>query len=47
MKQLPIRLNMHLQIQKTGKISISLTHISDSQLLLSISDNGRGLPTNF
>lgn len=30
-----------------GKISISLTHISDSQILLSIADNGRGLPTNF
>lgn len=30
-----------------GKISISLTHISDSQLLLSIADNGRGLPANF
>lgn len=30
-----------------GKISISLTHISDSQLLLSITDNGRGLPANF
>jgi two-component sensor histidine kinase len=30
-----------------GKISISLTHISDSQLLLSIADNGRGLPDDF
>ena len=30
-----------------GKISISLTHISDSQILLSIIDNGRGLPTDF
>jgi two-component sensor histidine kinase len=30
-----------------GKISISLTHISDSQILLTIADNGRGLPTNF
>jgi two-component sensor histidine kinase len=30
-----------------GQISISLTHISDSQILLSIADNGRGLPTNF
>lgn len=30
-----------------GTISISLTHISDSQLLLSIADNGRGLPTDF
>ena len=30
-----------------GKISISLTHISDSQILLSIADNGRGLPTGF
>ena len=29
------------------KISISLTHISDSQVLLSIDDNGRGLPVNF
>jgi two-component sensor histidine kinase len=32
---------------QSGKISISLTHISDSQILLSISDNGRGLPTDF
>ena len=32
---------------KDGKISISLTHISDSQLLLSIADNGRGLPNDF
>jgi two-component system, sensor histidine kinase PdtaS len=30
-----------------GKISISLSHISDSQILLSITDNGRGLPDNF
>jgi two-component system, sensor histidine kinase PdtaS len=30
-----------------GKIAISLTHISDSQLLLSIADNGRGLPGDF
>lgn len=30
-----------------GKIAISLTHISDSQLLLSIGDNGRGLPGDF
>jgi two-component sensor histidine kinase len=30
-----------------GRICISLTHISDSQILLSIADNGRGLPTNF
>ena len=30
-----------------GKISISLTHISDSQILLSIADNGRGLPVDF
>ena len=30
-----------------AKISISLTHISDSQILLSIADNGRGLPTDF
>ena len=30
-----------------GMISISLTHISDSQILLSIADNGRGLPTDF
>lgn len=29
------------------KISISLTRISDSQILLSIADNGRGLPPNF
>jgi two-component sensor histidine kinase/tetratricopeptide (TPR) repeat protein len=32
---------------KNGKISISLSHISDSQILLSIDDNGRGLPTDF
>lgn len=30
-----------------GKISISLSHISDSQILLSIADNGRGLPGDF
>lgn len=30
-----------------GKIAISLSHISDSQLLLSIADNGRGLPVDF
>lgn len=30
-----------------GKIAISLTHISDSQILLSIADNGRGLPEDF
>ncbi len=30
-----------------GKITISLSHISDSQILLSIADNGRGLPVNF
>jgi len=29
------------------KISISLSHISDSQILLSIADNGRGLPIDF
>jgi two-component system, sensor histidine kinase PdtaS len=32
---------------KNGKISISLSHISDSQILLSITDNGRGLPIDF
>ncbi|HVY75762.1 MAG TPA: histidine kinase dimerization/phosphoacceptor domain -containing protein [Puia sp.] len=32
---------------KEGKISIALTHISDLQLLLSITDNGRGLPIDF
>jgi two-component sensor histidine kinase len=32
---------------KDGKISISLAHISDSQILLSIADNGRGLPIHF
>ncbi len=32
---------------KDGKISISLTHISNKQILLSIADNGRGLPTDF
>jgi two-component system, sensor histidine kinase PdtaS len=30
-----------------GKISILLSHISDSQILLSIADNGRGLPVDF
>ncbi|MBV4355856.1 tetratricopeptide repeat-containing sensor histidine kinase [Pinibacter aurantiacus] len=30
-----------------GKISISLSHISDSQILLSIADNGSGLPSDF
>jgi two-component sensor histidine kinase len=30
-----------------AKIAISLTHISDSQLLLSISGNGSGLPSDF
>lgn len=30
-----------------GKISISLSHISESQILLSIADNGRGLPVDF
>ena len=30
-----------------GRISISLNHISDSQVLLSIADNGRGLPIDF
>lgn len=30
-----------------GLISISLTHISESQILMTISDNGRGLPTDF
>lgn len=30
-----------------GKISISLNHISESQILLRISDNGRGLSTDF
>jgi len=29
------------------KICISLSHISDSQILLSIADNGRGLPVDF
>jgi two-component sensor histidine kinase len=32
---------------KNGKISISLSHISNSQLLLTIADNGRGLPIDF
>lgn len=32
---------------KEGRISISLNHISDSQVLLSIADNGRGLPVDF
>jgi two-component sensor histidine kinase len=30
-----------------GKIAISLSYISGSQLLLSIADNGRGLPVDF
>jgi len=30
-----------------GKIFISLSYISDSQIMLTISDNGRGLPANF
>jgi two-component sensor histidine kinase len=30
-----------------GKISISLSHISDSQISLIIADNGRGLPIDF
>ncbi len=30
-----------------GTISISLSHISDSQVLLSVADNGRGLPADF
>jgi two-component sensor histidine kinase len=30
-----------------GVIAISLSHISDSQILLSIADNGRGLPDDF
>lgn len=32
---------------KERKISISLIHISGSQLMLSIADNGRGLPVDF
>jgi two-component system, sensor histidine kinase PdtaS len=32
---------------KDKNISISLSHISESQILLSIADNGRGLPTDF
>ncbi|SIN91408.1 histidine kinase dimerization/phosphoacceptor domain -containing protein [Chitinophaga niabensis] len=30
-----------------GKISISLAHISDTEIMLSVSDNGRGLPADF
>jgi len=30
-----------------GKIAISLVHISDSQIMLSIADNGKGLPSDF
>jgi two-component sensor histidine kinase len=30
-----------------GQISIALSHISDSQILLNIADNGRGLPRGF
>lgn len=33
--------------KQEGKISISLSHISDAQILLSVSDNGRGLPADF
>ncbi|RPD38332.1 tetratricopeptide repeat-containing sensor histidine kinase [Chitinophaga barathri] len=33
--------------QEDGKISISLSRMSGSQILLSISDNGRGLPQDF
>jgi len=32
---------------KDGKISISLTYLSDPRILLSIADNGRGLPIDF
>lgn len=32
---------------RNGKISISLNHISNSQLLLEIQDNGPGLPEDF
>jgi two-component sensor histidine kinase len=30
-----------------AKIFISLTHISDSQILLNVADNGKGLPADF
>ena len=30
-----------------GRISISLNHISDSQILLTVQDNGPGLPKDF
>ena len=30
-----------------GRISISLSHISDSQILLTVQDNGPGLPKDF
>ena len=33
--------------KEDGKISISLTRTSNSQILLSIADNGRGLPDDF
>ncbi len=33
--------------KEDGKISIALSHISDSQILLSIADNGPGLPDDF
>ena len=33
--------------EEDGKICISLAPMSDSQLLLSVADNGRGLPDNF
>ena len=32
---------------KAKKISLSLTRLSNSQILLSIADNGRGLPGDF
>jgi two-component sensor histidine kinase len=32
---------------ESGKISISLTHISESQISLSVADNGGGLPPDF
>jgi two-component sensor histidine kinase len=33
--------------EEDGKIAIALSHISDSRLLLSIGDNGGGLPGDF
>jgi len=41
-----MQLNMRLQKQQIRKL-LSDSYISDSQILLSIADNGRGLPVEF